>query len=281
MLLALSILSLLLSVVEANTRLLEPFRSAVSTYVARPIYFLAEIPYALSSGATESLASRESLMEENRSLTRRILELSQVSQQFISLREENVRLRDLLGSRNRLDTEVLIAELVGIVPGSDTQQVLIDKGNQAGVYVGQAVIDAKGLFGQVVESADYSARVLLITDASHAVPVEVSRNGVRAVAAGTGRLDELEVEHVPITADIREGDLLVSSGLGGRFPRGYPVGEVTSHTLDPTEAFARVLAKPLAELDRSRHVLLVFNRPGETTLNAQSPEAQQEGEDTP
>lgn len=285
MLLALLILSLILSVVDANTHLLQPIRSALATYTARPVYFIADLPYRLSSGARENLSSRESLIEENRQLKRRILELSQVSEQFIALRQENIRLRDLLGSRERLDTEVLIAELVGIVPGSDTLQVMIDKGSTAGVYVGQAVIDAKGLFGQVVETGKYAARVLMITDANHAVPVEVNRNGVRAVAAGTGRIEELDIEHVPVTADIREGDLLVSSGLGGRFPRGYPVGKVVSRQLDPGEPFARVLARPLAELDRSRYVLLVFsptdNSQGEMQTPSEAPEVPEvpEGDD--
>ena len=127
--------------------------------------------------------------------------------------------------------------------------------------MGQAVIDADGLFGQVIEVAEYTSRVLKVNDRMHAVPVQVNRNGVRAVAAGNGRT--LELESVALTADIREGDLLVSSGLGGRFPVGYPVAVVTAVDRDPGQAFARITAQPRAALDRSRHVLLVFtgNRP--------------------
>jgi rod shape-determining protein MreC len=115
------------------------------------------------------------------------------------------------------------------------------------------------LFGQVVEVSEFFSRVLLVTDSTHAVPVQVNRNGVRSIAAGTGQLDRLELEHVPITADIKTGDLLVSSGLGGRFPPGYPVGEVVRVEIDPARVYAEVIAQPLAALDRSRHVLLIFD----------------------
>ncbi len=248
---------MLLLVIDLNSRLLEPVRGWIASVVS-PIYFIAESPYDVSRGVGETFASRSALQEDNEHLRRRVLELSQISQQFVALRDENARLRELLGSRRRLGAEVLVAELVGVVPAPNTLQVEIDKGSRAGVYVGQAVIDADGLFGQVVEVSAFASRVMLVADVSHAVPVQIMRNEFRSIAAGTGRLDELELEYVPITADIVEGDIMVSSGLGGRFPRGYPVGVVTSVVVDPTVPFAQVRARPLAALDRSRHVLLVF-----------------------
>jgi len=166
---------------------------------------------------------------------------------------------------------VLVAELIGVVPGPNTFQVEIDKGADAGVFVGQAVIDADGVFGQVVEVAQFSSRVMLLIDGAHALPVQVNRNDVRSIAAGTGRMDRLELEYVPITADIRVGDVLVSSGLGGHFPRGYPVAEVTSVVVDPTLTYAQVVAKPLAALDRSRHVLLVFDADARVKDDAMPP----------
>lgn len=244
--------------VDVNSRLLEPVRDLLATVVS-PVYVFAETPYTVSSEVSQSLATRQVLLERNERLERRVLELSQISQQFVVLREENARLRELLGSRSRLGAEVLIAELIGVVPDPDTLQVMVDKGSDAGVTVGQAVIDAQGLFGQVVEVSRYFSRVLLVADATHAVPVQVNRNDVRSIAAGTGQLDRLELEHVPITADVVPGDLLVSSGLGGRFPPGYPVGEVVSVEVDPTREYAQVIARPLAALDRSRHVLLIFD----------------------
>jgi rod shape-determining protein MreC len=189
---------------------------------------VAETPYLFGDSVGEVVASRENLREHNALLERRVLELSQVSQQFLSLRQENARLRELLGSRARLPTEVLIAELVGVVPGV---------------------------------SGQFTSRVLQITDVSHALPVQINRNGVRSVAGGTGRRDALELENVPVTADIRAGDLVETSGLAGRFPVGYPVGYVASVIIEDTSAYARITVRPTAFLDRSRHVLVLFAQP--------------------
>jgi rod shape-determining protein MreC len=156
---------------------------------------------------------------------------------------------------------VLVSEIIGVSPDPVRHQLILDKGDEAQVREGQALIDANGLMGQVVEVAATTSRVLLITDPTHSVPVQVNRNGVRAVAEGVGSLDRLAVHHVAATTDIRDGDLLVTSGLGGRFPIGYPVARVVSVERNPGEAFARVAAAPLAALDRARHALLVFSRP--------------------
>jgi rod shape-determining protein MreC len=269
--LALGIVSILLLAIDVNSRLLDPARSILATLIS-PIYIIAESPYRMGREASRTLATRESLIEANARLEQENLQLAQRAQQFVALREENARLRALLGSRQRLGAEVLVAELVGVIPSPNTFQVEIDKGSAAGVFVGQAVIDADGLFGQVVEVARFTSRVMLLVDAAHAVPVQVNRNDIRSIAAGTGRMDRLELEYVPITADIREGDLLVSSGLGGHFPRGYPVGEVVAVVVDPTLPYAQVTARPLAALDRSRHVLLVYE-PATDTAQAAEPAA--------
>ncbi|MEZ5552596.1 MAG: rod shape-determining protein MreC [Pseudomonadales bacterium] len=258
----------MLVTVDVSTRLLEPFRSVVGTLVS-PLQIIAESPYLAASEVGEVFSSRDNLQAQNAALRQRVLELTEVAQQYQSLKTENERLRGLLGSRARLPAQVLVAELVGVVPSPNTFQVIIDKGSAAGVAVGHAVIDAHGLFGQIVEVDRYTSRVLLIVDTSHAVPVQVNRNGVRSIAGGTGRLDVLELENVPVTADIREGDLLESSGLGGRFPRGYPVGYVTSTIVDQTHPYARVTVRPLAQLDRSRHVLVVFD-PEQEALQAEA-----------
>ncbi len=235
-------------------------RSTLEGVVA-PLRVAAEFPYLISDEVGDVFATREGLLRRNAELERRVLELSQVSQQFLALKAENDRLRALLGSRSRLPAEVLIAEIIGVVPGPGTHQVILDKGEQAEVRVGHPVIDAQGLFGQVVEVGPMTSRVLLITDVNHAVPVQVNRNGVRSIAGGTGELDALQLENVAVTTDIREGDLLETSGLGGRFPPGYPVGYVNSVLVEPTAPFASVRVRPLAQLDRSRHVLVVLARP--------------------
>lgn len=242
---------------ESTTRLLDPMRSFIGTVVS-PLRFVAETPYFISGEVDEVLTNREQLQQQNATLNQRVLELSQVSQQFLALRQENERLRGLLGSRRRVPHDVLVAELVGIVPRPNSLQIVIDKGTSAGAYIGQAVLDAQGLFGQVVSVDRYTAHVLLLSDRLHALPVEVNRSGVRGIAAGTGQRNQLRLEDIPTTADIREGDLVVSSGLGGRFPRGYPVGRVSSMQVEPGAALASVLLEPTAHLERSRHVLLVF-----------------------
>jgi|TARA_B100000315_G_scaffold259459_1_gene315616 rod shape-determining protein MreC len=252
---------------EMTTRFLEPVRGAIATIVS-PVVFIAETPYLLSGEVGELVATHDSLLERNRDLERRVLELSHITQQYIALQAENDRMRELLGSRARLPADVLIAELVGVVPGANSHQVVIDKGSDAGVELGQAVIDAEGLVGQIVETSRYTSGVLLITDPTHAVPVEVNRNGTRSIAGGTGSADLLELEGVPVTADVREGDLLISSGLGGRFPRGYPVGRVDSAVVDPARAFAVVTVRPAATLDRMRHLLVIFAPQTDLTAEA-------------
>lgn len=250
-------MSLLFVTLEATTRLLEPVRSGIGT-AASPLLVIAESPYLLGEGLGDVFASRSALQSRNADLEALVLKLSQISQQYLALKAENQQLRELLGSQARVPAEVLIAELIGVVPDPGTHQIIIDKGSADEVTLGQAVIDAEGLFGQIVQVDVFTSRVLLVTDPSHAVPVQVNRNGVRSVAGGTGRRDRLELENVPVTADIREGDLVETSGLGGRFPRGYPVGWVDAMVVEPTASFARVSVRPSAQLDRSRHVLVVF-----------------------
>ena len=220
---------------------------------------MADIPGKIGVWRDVHLRSRTSLQEESERLLRENLLLQGRSHQMASLQADNARLRALLNSTALLRDDVLVAELIGVSPDPVRHQVVLDKGDQDGVFVGQPLIDADGLMGQVVEVNALTSRVLLITDATHSIPVQINRNGVRAIAEGTGVLGTLEVSHVAATTDIREGDLLVTSGLGGRFPVGYPVAEVAVVERDPGQPFARIFANPSAALDRSRHVLLVFN----------------------
>ena len=231
---------------------------SVLEVVATPVYWVAEAPVRLFEWGRERLVSRAELFEDNQRLRQENLILQGRSQQMVSLQAENVRLRALLNSSAMLRDDVQVAELVGVSPDPERHQLIINKGEDAGVFLGQAVLDADGLLGQVVEISPGMARVLLVTDATHSIPVQINRNGVRAIAEGTGNLSQLEVHHVSATTDIREGDLLVTSGLGGRFPVGYPVAVVSNVRRNPGKPFARIVATPSAALDRSRHVLLVF-----------------------
>ena len=232
-------------------------RSLMDT-AATPVYWVADIPSRLADWNEAHMVSRSDLLEKNERLQRENLVLQGRSNQMASLQAENVRLRGLLNSSALLRDDVLVGELIGVSPDPVRHQLVINKGESDGVFVGQPLIDASGLMGQIIEVSAANSRALLITDATHSIPVQVNRNGVRAIAEGTGALGTMEIHHVSATTDIQEGDLLVSSGLGGRFPVGYPVAVVSDIERDPGQAFARVLATPSAALDRSRHVLLVF-----------------------
>lgn len=235
-------------------------------YLVTPVQFIAALPSQIGGWAGETARSHSDLVEDNLRLQTESLILKQKVQQMAALRAENNQLRELLNASEQVDDSVLVAELIGVDPDPYTHHVILNKGAKHGVFKGQPILDAQGLMGQVIEVLPFTSRVILIADRNHAIPVQVNRNGVRAIAVGSGLLDELTLIYVPDTADIKAGDLLMSSGLGDRFPKGYPVGEISSVEHDPGEAFAIVKARPSAKLDRSRYVLLVFSK------NSQLPE---------
>lgn len=235
---------------------LDYVRQGVSAAIA-PIRWVVNIPSTFVDWASRSVASRASLIEENTQLRAQLFVQERRSQQMISLEIENRRLRQLLNASEVLEDRFISAELIGVDSDPFTHHVILNRGTRDNVYVGQPVIDSNGLVGQVIEVDPLTSRVLLLGDSNHAVPVQVNRNGVRTTVTGTGDLAELRLMFVPETADIEVGDLLVTSGLGGRFPMGYPVAEVTHVDRQPGAQFSEVRAKPLAELDRTRHVLLV------------------------
>lgn len=245
-------------VVDARFAMLQPLRSQLGL-VLTPIYYVAELPVRSWDAVEQQLSSRANLIAENERLRAESLLTQRKLQKLAALTEQNVRLRELLNSSSLVDERVLVAELIGVDPNPFTQRILINKGEQDGVFLGQPVLDATGLMGQVVEVLPYTARVLLITDVSHSLPVQVNRNGLRAIATGMGSNEWLELRHVGDTADVRIDDILVSSGLGQRFPAGYPVGRVVSVERDPSQPFAEVRVAPTAQLNRSRYLLLVFS----------------------
>jgi rod shape-determining protein MreC len=257
-LLVLTVLSVALMVVDARFDTLKPLRSGLAQ-VLTPFYWLAERPLRLWESVGQQFSSRDELIAENEKLKAEALLLQRRLQKLATLTEQNVRLRELLNSAALVDEQVLVGELIGIDPNPFTHRILIDKGEKDGVFLGQPVLDALGLMGQVVEVMPYTARVLLLTDTTHSIPVQVNRNGLRAIAVGTGNPESLELRHVADTADIKEGDLLVSSGLGQRFPAGYPVATVKEVIHDSGQPFAVVRAVPTARLNRSRYLLLVFS----------------------
>ena len=245
-------------VVDARFDALKPLRSQLGMLLT-PLYYVAELPVRAWDTVYLQLSSRADLIAENERLRAEALLAKRKLQKLAALTEQNVRLRELLNSSELLDERVLVAELIGIDPNAFSQRILINRGESDGVFLGQPVLDATGLMGQVVEVMPFTSRVLLITDASHSLPVQVNRNGLRAIAGGTGNSDWLELRHVGDTADIRVDDIVVSSGLGQRFPAGYPVGRVTHVNSDSSQPFAEVRVEPTAQLNRSRYLLLVFS----------------------
>jgi rod shape-determining protein MreC len=237
---------------------LKPVRQQAA-WVLEPAQSTAMVPSVLIDWFGESAATRQELLHENKQLSARNLILETRVQRLAALEAENVELRQLLNASEKLGGRVLVSSVLAVDPDPYSQQIFINKGSEDGVFVGQPVLDAYGLLGQVIDVLPFRSRVLMIADSNHAIPVQVNRNGVRAIAAGNGALDSLELLYVPSTADIVEGDLLISSGLGGRYPRGYPVATVTSIENIAGKPFARVSAEPSAHLDRSRHLLLLFN----------------------
>ena len=254
----LALLSVSLLLVGFFTPWLQPVRAKLDT-LALPFYWVVDLPNHVVGWFDDATVSRSDLIEENNRLTTQITIQEARLQQMASIRAENIRLRQLMESAEILQDRILSAELIGVSPDPSQHKVIINKGSEDGVYLGQPLLDAFGLMGQVVSLTDSTAQVLLITDNAHAIPVQVIRNNVRTIAEGVGDLYRLRLRYVSAVTDIREGDVLVSSGLGGRFPVGYPVAVVQSISIDPSEPFAEVIVKPAAQLDRSRHVLLVFS----------------------
>lgn len=246
-------------IADARDGHLEWLRASLAV-AAYPIQWLAAQPSRILDDLDGRLATEADLRERNTLLEQENLALRGRLQRFLALQAENSRLRDLLGSSFKLGDRVLVAELLQVELDPYRQQVLVDKGTRSGVYVGQPVLDAHAVMGQVVVTNPLTATVLLITDADHALPVQINRNGLRTIATGTGRVNRLRLPHLPKNADVRVGDLLVTSGMGGVFPAGYPVARVIEVTDDPNSAFATVIAEPTARLDRSYEVLLVWTR---------------------
>ncbi len=249
--------SLALMAVDNRTKKLETARSSLEL-VTYPIQSIASLPHSLALWFAEVFATKNHLQRENNRLHREHLLLQAGQQKLEALEAENMRLRNLLESSFKIGERVLIAELIAVDLDPYRQQLVINKGRISGVFIGQPVLDANAVMGQVIHVNRLRSTVLMITDASHALPVQVNRTGLRTIAMGTGHINLLILPYLPNNADIIAGDLLVTSGLGGRFPAGYPVAKVSSVSNEPGAPFASIQARPSAHLDRSREVLLVW-----------------------
>lgn len=238
--------------------MLAPYRAMLSS-ISYPLQQLVNAPAQLYDKALELFASQNTLLEENKKLHEEALLLQAKLLKFSALEQENLRLRGLLDTSFKLNEQVMIAELLSVNVVPYEHLVLVNKGSRFGIFTGQPVLDAHGVVGQVLRVNPYNAEVVMITDPNHAIPVQVNRNGVRTIAQGTGQLDRLNLPYLSSNQDIQPGDLLVTSGMGGVFPPGYPVATVVAS--GPPGSGARLAAVPVAQLDRNREVLMVWSKP--------------------
>lgn len=236
---------------------LERIRAAL-TVLTYPIYFVAAVPNRVGNAVTDFFTLGQTLRSDLDSLrSERQMMLAKL-QQFDALEQENNRLRQLVGSAARVADKALAAELVQVSTEPSAHNIVVSRGAADGAFISQPVIDAYGIMGQITQLADRTSRVTLITDPGHAIPVLVNRNGLRALVFGTGAAEKMAVPYLTASADIKEGDLLMSSGMGGTFPAGYPVAKVDKIVADPDESFLKITAVPTAQLNHSKQVLLIW-----------------------
>ncbi|WED81095.1 rod shape-determining protein MreC [Aeromonas media] len=258
-------LRLFLAVIISVAAIVADSRFGVFTHVrvylsslVSPLQYIANAPGTLLDTMSTQVQTRSSLIEQTKQQEQQLLTLRSRLLKLDQLEHENQRLRELLGSPVHKESRKMVAELLSVDSDPFSHQVLINKGALDGVYNGQPVINDQGVVGQVLHVGSTTSRVLLITDSSHGIPVRVLRNDLRAIASGSGELDKLELRNLPRNTDVQVGDLLVTSGLGGRFPEGYPVATVTRSDYVEGKPFAQIEAKPLVALDRLRYLLLLW-----------------------
>lgn len=260
-LLILMLLSIAMMTADHRSARLEPLRAGLALLIS-PLQYLVNLPFAAGAWLGDSFTSRNSLLRDNDRLQKEHLALMAHMQKYEALEVENQRLRELLQSSVRVEGRTSVAEIIAVDLDPFKRQIVLNKGTRDGVSVGQPLLDARGILGQVIHAAPYTSSALLITDPTHALPVQVLRNGLRSIAFGGGSSNRLDLPYLANNADIQVGDLLVSSGMGGSFPPDYPVGKVVSVKLDPNEPFAKVSAEPSADMERNREVLLFWSGPG-------------------
>jgi rod shape-determining protein MreC len=252
-----SLLALGLIIVDKRYDHLGKIRRVLSV-VAYPVQIAVASPFEGWDWFRESVSSRGVLRAEKSKLEAELRVAQFRLQRYEALEAESQRLRALRDKTAGVTDRFVIGDVMDVDLDAFRERVLVDKGAQDGVFVGQAVLDSGGVFGQVARVGQLTAEVILVSDATHAIPVQINRNGLRTVAVGTGDMGRLKLPYLPTSADVVAGDLLVTSGLGGGFPAGYPVGTVAEVKRDPAQSLADVDVKPAAALDRSRELMFVW-----------------------
>ncbi len=252
------LVSITLLVIDYRGAKLNSLRSLLA-FAVYPLQNLASLPADTIHRLSSTVISYVELQKENQ----RLKEIQLINDgkllKLAALEKENIRLRLLLENSFQLGEQVLVAELLSVKLEPYEHTVVVNKGTRFGVHPKQPVLDANGIVGQVIRALPNTSEVMLITDPNHAIPVEVNRNGLRTIAFGTGQPNRLHLPFLANNADIVPGDLLVTSGLGGGFPAGYPVAVVDKFEARPDKSFANIYATPKAQLDSSREFLIVWS----------------------
>ena len=262
------LIAVVLMVMDHKYQRLEVLRNSLAV-ASEPLFMIANVPASIFGWLNEQITGHQTLISTNSKLTAENLKLQGRMLRFQALEEENSRLRTQLSASLSVGDRVTLAELVGVNLSPYKQEVIIGRGSTAGVYAGQAIINDKGVMGQVTRVTPFRSTVLLITDTLHSIPVRVLRTGLRTIALGTGRIDRLELPYLPDSANVRVGDMLVTSGLGGRFPPDYPVARITSVEKGKDMRASIVVATPLANLAQDHDVMLVWSIDGSLDLPAE------------
>jgi len=254
------VLSIGIMLIDQRSDSIRVMRSGLGLLV-KPVQDIATVPSLFGEWFSLFSKSRIDLYDEKERLRAQNLELQARLQKLESIENENTRLSELLSASEAVAERVVLAKMVEVSLEPFTHKILINRGREDGVYEGQPVIDTLGVMGQVTHATLFRSAVTLITDPGHAIPVQVRRNGLRAIVYGSGSTGELDIPFIGRQANLRQGDVLVTSGMGGRFPAGYPVAEITEVIKDANEPFLGITAKPIAQLDHSKEVLLIWPEP--------------------
>ena len=250
------ILSFVMLVNDQKSNYLAIFRNSIAIAVY-PLQSLVVMPSNLFSWIDKNFSSREALTLENKILLNQQNINNTTLQRYQSLEQENLRLREILNAAKRLEHKVEIARIISANINPYRHTIVINKGEKDDIHAGQVIVDADGVMGQILYTNFLTSEAILISDADHALPVQINRNGLRTIVLGNGSYTNLNAPYIPNNADIKIGDLLVTSGLGGKFPAGYPVGTINSIVRNPSEQFSNVTAKPIALLNQAQEVMLI------------------------
>ncbi|WP_058441900.1 rod shape-determining protein MreC [Legionella brunensis] len=263
-----SALSFLLMFSDYHYKYLNSVRSGFALLIS-PLQFAVDYPVRVIGWVQSLVGTKKALINENMQLRYQQTLLEAELQKLLVIKEENSQLRELLLTSSKAQMRAMAAQILAVDTSSSRQLFVLNKGKRDGVYMGQPVLDAKGVMGQIIDVGSMTSTVLLISDSKSAVPVRNNRTGERAILVGTNNMSQLSLINLPRTSSISKGDLLVTSGLGRLYPEGYPVGRVEAIRSIPGDAFIKVDVSPIALLNRNRLVLLIWPDKEQAALTAQ------------